>query len=147
LTRTTFSNAKSKTFNPWGGKCPYWSVALVGFCLGLLSGIGMILLTAQTKNTACRFASDGIERILATHYENVTESVFPLEHIDVDGDGKSTLETLQYMIIEDQPFPGLKTVKTTVSWPEKPRQNYHHSNKPILNQREYTLIISEIQST
>jgi len=107
----------------------------------------MTSLTTHAEDTASRFAIDGVERILATYYENVTADVFTLQHIDVDGDGKSTLETLEYLIIEDQPFPGLKTVKTTVSWPEKPSQNYHHSKEPRLNHREYTLFISEIQST
>jgi len=81
-----------------------WVFALGTITLTAIWMVFFNLPQMQTQDTALVLAKDGMNRILATRYENMSESNFPMEHIDVDSNGKSLFESLRYVIKEDSPY-------------------------------------------
>jgi hypothetical protein len=121
------------------------------------SGLSILVLTSLAftwlsfhdshaiKDRAMRLAMDGISRLRETFYDNIQSGNFPVENIDVDGDGKSVLESREFQVYENRPYSEIKTIKVIVSWPDKTHRGLDPDGKPHLEQIELMMFVNKKQ--
>ncbi|MBN1553084.1 hypothetical protein JW979_16530 [bacterium] len=96
------------------------AAVIFGVCC-YLAGAMLIrerLTSATWKDRAVELASEGIHIVMSTRYENIIRNEFPDDDVDIDKNGRSLFEKRTYNIQQNSPFPGLKTVTVSVSWPK-----------------------------
>jgi hypothetical protein len=103
------------------------NMRILNFTIVLLSITAIWLALAGIKRSQCsnektipnalNIMRNGVSRIRSTLYDNINPVFFSNDKIDIDEDGKSIMENLEFRIYENFPFRDLKTVLISVSWP------------------------------